>query len=208
MADTLKMTQPGAEDTILDYPPERLYVHWGATAAIGFHLLFASIILILAYIHHIRNLRDLMTATITQVPIDQLQIMLIDDNKPPPPTNHPLWIKQIIVPKIPPPPPPPPKPKPKPKPQPIRLVPRLVVGSHNLPTPDYPSDAWDQRIQGTVLLQVSFDGSGGVFDVQVINSSGSSILDSSARHYILENWRDVDFAGQVETVPIQYMIPP
>lgn len=149
----------------------------------------------------------MMTASIAQLPDDQLQVILIDDNKPPPPTDNPLWVKQLIVPKVKPPPPPPPPPKPKPKPQVIRVVPRLVVGSHNLPTPNYPMEAYRSHIEGTVLLRVSFDGSGGVIDAEVINSSGSAILDGGARHFILENWRSVDFAGQVQTVPIQYVLP-
>jgi TonB family protein len=206
MADTLKLVETTGND-LLDYPPERLYVRWAAPAAIGFHLLLAAIVLLLAYFHHIQSLRDLMTASITQLPIDQIQILLIDDKKPPPPTDHPLWIKQIIIPKVKPPPPPPPPPKPKPKPQAVRVVPRLIVGSEDLPTPSYPMDAFEAHIEGTVMIQVSFDGTGAVSTAEVVESSGSAILDSGARHFILENWHSLKFAGQTQTVPIQYVIP-
>lgn len=207
MAVTLKMVQPKAEDTIHDYPPEQRYVGWGTTASIGFHLLLVSIVALLAYLNHVRSLRDMMTASVAQLPDDQIQVVLIDINKPPPPTDHPLWIKQLIIPKdkpLPPPPPPPPKPKPVP----VRQVPRLIVGSHSLPTPDYPLEAYRSGIQGTVMLCVSFDGSGGVISAEVVSSSGSVVLDSGARHYILEHWRSIDFAGQTQTVPIRYQMHP
>jgi TonB family protein len=162
----------------------------------------------LAYFHHIKSLRDMMTASITQLPIEQIQILLIDDKKPPPPTDHPLWIKQLIIPKVkPPPPPPPPKPKPKPKPQMVRVVPKLIVGSNSLPSPSYPAEAYQQHIQGTVMIQVSFDGTGAVSDAEVVESSGSALLDSETRHFILEHWKSLAFAGQTQTVPIQYVMP-
>jgi TonB family protein len=210
MAETLKLVpSEGEADALLNYPPERLYVRWAAPASLAFHVLLASIVLILAYLHHITSLRDLMTASITQLPVDQIQILLIDENKPPPPTDHPLWIKQLIIPKVkpPPPPPPPPKPKPKPKPQMVRIVPKLIVGGRSLPAPSYPMEAYEAHIQGTVMIQVVFDGSGGVERAEVVESSGSPVLDSSARHDILSNWHDPDFAGQTQTVPIQFVIP-
>jgi TonB family protein len=209
MAETLKLVPVnGNADALLDYPPERLYVRWAAPASIGFHVLLAVIVLVLAYLHHITSLRDLMTASISQLPTDQIQILLIDENKPPPPTADPVWIKQLIIPKVkPPPPPPPPKPKPKPKPQPVHIVPKLMVGGRTLPSPSYPMDAYQAHIQGTVMIQVTFDGSGSVSNAEVVESSGSALLDSSARHDILSNWHDPDFAGQTQTVPIQFVIP-
>ena len=209
MADTLKLVEPLAGDALHDYPPEQLYLRWAVPAAVGFHVLMASTVLVLAYLHHIQSLREMMTASITQLPTDQIQILLIDDKKPPPPTDHPLWIKQLIIPKVkpPPPPPPPPNPKPKPKPQAIRLVPRLIVGSNSLPSPSYPPEAYQERIQGTVMITVSFDGVGNVADAEVVSSSGSALLDSETRHFILEHWRSAAFSGQTQTVPIQYVLP-
>jgi TonB family protein len=207
MANTFKLVEPLAGDALHGYPPEQLYFRWAAPAAIGLHVLIASIVLVLAYLHHIQSLRDLMTASITQLPIDQIQILLIDDKKPPPPTDHPLWIKQLIIPKVKPPPPPPPPPKPKPKPPTVRIVPRLIVGSNSLPSPDYPPEAYAERIQGTVMITVSFDGVGNVEDAEVVSSSGSALLDSETRHFILEHWRSAAFAGQTQTVPIQYVMP-
>jgi outer membrane biosynthesis protein TonB len=57
------------------------------------------------------------------------------------------------------------------------------------------------------MVQVSFDGSGGVVSAEVVSSSGSALLDGETRHFILSNWREADMAGQVQTVPIQYVMP-
>jgi TonB family protein len=81
------------------------------------------------------------------------------------------------------------------------------VGSHQLPVPGYPGEAYAQHIEGTVMMRVSFDASGGVSNAEVVDSSGSALLDSSTRHFILENWHEVDMAGQTQTVPIQYAFP-
>jgi protein TonB len=208
MAASFQLDPPTAEESLLNYPPEQRYLGWGTSAAFSFHVLVMVIVLALAYVNHIRSLRDLMTASVPQPPLDQIPVVLIDDNKQPPPTNNPLWIKQLIIPKDkPPPPPPPPPPKPKPKPQVVRFVPKITVGSHNLPAPSYPMEALRNRIQGTVVLRVSFDGSGGVTNAEVVSSSGSGILDSGARHDILANWHEVDMAGQTQDVPIQFVLP-
>jgi TonB family protein len=207
MAESLRMFPSMTGEGIHDYPPEKRYVPFGMFGSFAFHGAIIGIVLWLAYLNHIRSLRDMMTASVPTQPADQLEILLIDDKKEPPPTDNPLWIKQIIIPKVKPPPPPPP-PKPKPKPKQVRLVQQhLTVGSHNLPSPDYPIEAFRDHIQGTVTLRVSFDGSGGVIDAEVVSSSGSGVLDNGARHYILSHWHSVDFAGQVQTVPIQYVIP-
>jgi TonB family protein len=206
MSDTLKIHMMDGTP-IHDYPAEKVYIPWGAIASISLHLAVGGIILWIAYLGHVRSLRDLMTASIPQMPQDQLDVLLIDEKKEPPPTDNPLWIKQLIIPKVKPPPPPPPPPKPKPKPQQIHFVQKLSVGSHSLPTPTYPMEALRNRIQGTVLMRVSFDGSGGVVSAEVASSSGSGVLDNETRHFILSNWHEADMAGQTQTVPIQYVLP-
>jgi protein TonB len=189
-----------------DYPEEKRYVPWGMFASIGVHLIIVTVILILAYVHHIRSLRELMTASMVAPPPDQIEILIVDEKKQPPPTANPLWIMQIIIPKFKPPPPPPP-PKPKPKPQAVRVVSRIEPSRYNLAEPTYPAEAWQNHIEGTVILKVSFDGSGGVIDAEVEESSGSALLDSSTRHFILSNWHCQDLAGQVEEVPIRFQLP-
>jgi len=207
MGDTLRMFPAMEETGIHDYPEEKRYTPWGMSASVGFHLTVFGVILWLAYLNHIRSLRDMMTASISQLPVDQLEILLIDEKKEPPPTSNPLWIKQLIIPKVKPPPPPPPPPKPKPKPVAVRQVARLIPGSNSLPRPSYPMEAYRDHIEGTVVLRVGFDGSGTVYDAEIEESSGSPVLDSWSRHFILSNWHDPDFAGQVQDVPIQYVIP-
>ena len=208
MGDTLEMPRSPTGEEILDYPPEHLYFRYAAPAAVGLHVLVALTVILLAYLHHVRTLAEMMTASVVQPPPQQIEILLIDENKPPPPTDNPVWIKQHIIPKNQPPPPPPPKPKPKPpKPVPARIVPRLIVGSNNLPVPSYPYEAYQAHIEGTVMVQVTFDGNGSVENADVVESSGSALLDSGARHFILENWRSKAFAGQTQTVPIRYQFP-
>jgi TonB family protein len=206
MAEALRMFPSMTGEGIHDYPREKLYVPWGMIASLAFHGAIIGVVLWVAYLHHIRSLREMMTASIADLPQDQLEILLVDDKKEPPPTDNPLWIKQLIIPKIKPPPPPPPPPKPKPK-QVMRVVQHLVVGSHNLPRPRYPMEAYRDHIQGTVTMHVSFDGAGGVISAEVVDSSGSPILDSETRNFILGNWHDPDFAGQTDDVPIQYVLP-
>jgi protein TonB len=207
MAETARMVPFMEETGIHDYPEEKRYTPWGMSASVGFHLLIVGIILWIAYLQHIRHLRDMMTATIVQLPVDQIDILIIDEKKVPPPTDNPLWIKQLIIPKNKPPPPPPPPPKPKPKPVAVHQVARLIPGGHSLPQPSYPMEAYRDHVEGTVVMKVGFDGTGGVIDAVVEESSGSPILDNWSRHWILSNWHDPDFAGQVQEVPIQYVIP-
>jgi TonB family protein len=206
MAELLTMVPSMEETGIHDYPPEKRYLFSGFSVSFGIHCAIVGIIALMAYLHHIRSLRDMMTATVVQLPPDQLEILLIDEKKEPPPTTNPLWIKQLIIPKVKPPPPPPP-PKPKPKPQPVRLVQHITVGAHGLPTPEYPIEAYRDHVEGTVELEVAFDASGGVSSAEVTSSSGSAILDNGAKHYVLANWHSDYFAGTVQTVPIQYVIP-
>jgi len=207
MAETLRFVPSMEETGIHDYPAEKTYTPWGLIGSIGFHVAVVALILWLAYVQHIRSLKDMMTATIVQTQVDDIQILVIDEKKEPPPSANPLWIKQLIIPKNKPPPPPPPKPKPKPKPVAVHQVARLIPGSRSLPQPTYPMEAYQAHIQGTVVMKVGFDGAGNVIDAIVEQSSGSSVLDNWSRHWILTNWRDVDFAGQVQDVPIQYVIP-
>ena len=208
MGNTLEMPHAHEAEQILNYPPEHLYFKWAAPASLALHLFAAGTVILLMYLHHQRTLAEMMTASVVQPPPQQIEILLIDENKPPPPTDNPVWIKQLIIPKNAPPPPPPPKPKPKPpKPVPARIVPRLIVGANNLPVPSYPYEAYQAHIEGTVMVQVTFDGSGSVENAEVVDSSGSPILDSGARHFILENWHSKAFSGQTQTVPIRYQFP-
>lgn len=194
------------ETGIHDYPPEKRYTPWGMGASVGFHLTIVGVILWFAYLESIHHLGNLMTATIVEQPLDQVEILIIDEKKEPPPTDNPEWIKQQIIPKNQPPPPPPPKPKPKP-PVPVRHIPRYDPNSPGLPRPQYPYEAYSNHIEGTVALKVGFDGSGNVIDAVIEDSSGSALLDNWSRHWVLSHWHDPKYAGQVINVPVSYQIP-
>jgi formylglycine-generating enzyme len=58
-------------------------------------------------------------------------------------------------------------------------------------TPDvpYPRDALIRRESGSCEFMITVDDSGGIIDVKLMSSSGSSILDTAARRHILRLWR-------------------
>jgi TonB family protein len=216
MPELLKM-DPASKLDLVNYPQESRYVRWGMTASIGAHVLFALIVLILAWWNNIHSLRDLMTSAIAmEPPPNEIQIILPPDDTPPPPTDHPLFIKQIIK-QIKPPPIPKPKPKPPPpKPTPIiqhvhattaRAESQLVIGSSSFPQPTYPGAAIRAHLQGTVVVHLDFDSAGGVENCEVVKSCGSSLLDDYTRRFILANWRDPGFANRHVTQPVEYILP-
>jgi TonB family protein len=208
MQETLKMPFGIGDPAVHDYPPEKRYTRLGLGASVGFHVLCIVAVGLFAYWQHIRSLGEMMTATLPAAMPEQVEVVLIDDKKEPPPTDHPEWIYQVITPKVKPPPPPPPPPKPKPHPQvvAVKAAPQIRAGTNQLPRPPYPMQAFRSRIEGTVLYRVSFDASGTVDSVEVVKSSGSAILDNETRHYMLQNWHDPEFAGQSGTVPIVFQI--
>ena len=207
---------PAAKAAIQDYPESQSYTRWGFGASLGTHILLILIVAILAWLNHIKSLRDFMAASMNSPPPPtEVEVILEPDETPPPPTDHPLFIKQILqVPKpivI-------PKPKPKPVPKPPHPIvqhhteshstskaeSQLVVGSGSFPYPEYPFAARQRRMQGTVLIRIVFDASGAASSATVVSSTGYSILDGAARSTILDSWKNASFAGQTQTVPIVF----
>ena len=211
---------------ITDYPKEQKYIRWGATGSFGLHLTVAGIVVLIAFLTHIKSIEQLMAegGSIAQngpAPEENIEVLLRpEDLPPPPPVDNPEFIKQVELPKpevIPPPPVPvPPKPKPIVVNKPRFTAPkatgtgesasvsRLVVGTSGFPQPGYPYQAQIRRQTGTVRISILFDASGSVSDVNVIESSGVSILDSSTQSFIQSHWRNASFAGRRVTVPIEY----
>ena len=63
----------------------------------------------------------------------------------------------------------------------IRAPQPLVPAAYrHTPLPPYPAAAREQRLEGLVVLSVLVGTSGGVVDVSVATSSGSSLLDGAA----------------------------
>lgn len=221
----------GAEP-IHHYPAAKEYLPWGVICSLALHLTVVLFVAILAYLNHVKSLRELMTASANEPPPpppQEMEVVLELDDRPPPTPNHIDWLRQQIEePKPTPPPivtPPPQPPKPQPvvqvthapkapphKPAPVAQAPthtaptRIVVGSGHFPAPTYPASALRMKIQGTVNVRISFDGSGGVADVEVISSSGAPMLDNAAKNWILAHWHDPNFAGQTSSVPIEFQI--
>lgn len=211
--------------SLRNYPGEQIYLREGATASFSLHLLVASLVVLIAFITHIKSIQQLMAegGSIAQNgPAPQeLEVELRpEDIPPPPPTVNPEFIRQVELPKpvvIPPPPvpvTPPPKPVVVAKPRftapkatgsgESASVSRLVVGTSGFPQPAYPYQAMVRHQTGTVSIAIQFDGSGSVSDVEVTGSSGVPILDSSTISFIQSNWHNPSFAGRHATVPIEY----
>ncbi len=210
------------------YPPEKVFIRQGATAAFGLHLFVAGLIVLVAFLTHIKSIEQLMAegGSIAQsgpAPEENIEVLLRpDDLPPPPPTVNPEFIRQIELPKpvaVPPPPKPvtpPPKPVPVAKPRftapkatgsgESASISRLVVGSSGFPQPGYPYQARVRHQSGTVSVAIQFDSAGSVSDVEILGSSGVPDLDSNTVTFIQAHWHNEGFAGRHATVPIEYQI--
>jgi TonB family protein len=210
------------------YPAEQIFLRHGAAGSFGLHLFVVSVIILIAFLTHVKTIEQLMAegGSIAQsgpAPEQSIEVLLRpEDLPPPPPTINPEFIRQTELPKpkVVPPPPVPVRPQPKP----VRVskprytapqatgtgesasVSQLVVGSSGFPQPGYPYEARLHHQTGTVSIGIQFDGSGAAADVEVIASSGVSILDSSTRNFIREHWHDDSFAGRHVTVPVEYRL--
>ena len=215
---------------LTDYPEERHYIPWGATGSFGFHLLIAGIVLLIAFLTHIKTIQQLMAegGSIAQsgpAPQENIEVLLRpEDLPPPPPVVNPDFIRQVELPKpqvVPPPPipvPVPPKAKPVVVSRPRFTAPRatgsgevaavshLVVGSSGFPQPGYPYQAQARHQTGTVSVSIQFGANGAAADVDVISSSGVSLLDSSTVSFIRSHWHNESFAGKRVSVPIEYRL--
>jgi TonB family protein len=77
-----------------------------------------------------------------------------------------------------------------------------------LPKPPYPYAAIERQESGTVILKVSFNSSGKAVRVEMVNSSGSEILDNSSREWILYYWSNPSLANKTCQFPIHFMPSP
>jgi periplasmic protein TonB len=206
------------------YPPEQGYFRLGTAGSFGLHMLVAGVILLVAFLTHVKTIEELMkesgsVATSGPAPEEPMEVVLVpDDTPPPPPVVNPDFVRQIEKPK--------PVVVPIPVPQPVKqivakakprytapratgdgqtnTVSRLVVGTGGFPQPGYPVEAEMRHQAGTVLVSIQFDGAGRVADAEVVQSSGVSLLDSNTRSFIRSHWHDPSFAGKTVSVPITY----
>jgi periplasmic protein TonB len=72
--------------------------------------------------------------------------------------------------------------------------------------PPYPEEARERGEIGTVKVNVRFDTQGRVANVEIMQSSGSLILDHHTAAFIRSNWHSVAEAGQVVSVPVRYSL--
>jgi TonB family protein len=91
---------------------------------------------------------------------------------------------------------------------PVRNEPRTITNTGqggDRPTPDYPKLAKDLHQEGTVVLILTANESGIITNIQISQSSGSSILDHSALEYVKRHWiLPSGTATQLYEAPIRY----
>jgi periplasmic protein TonB len=83
---------------------------------------------------------------------------------------------------------PPPNPSKAANSQPVRFVRNKTDGGY-YPDPSYPRLALEQKMQGSLELQVWVDPMGAVTKVEVTKSSGFSLLDRTAQDCVRNRWR-------------------
>jgi TonB family protein len=210
------------EDVLISqYPKETLHVPRSVGISIGIHVVIAGLVCLMFYLWGITSLRELMLkggaiAETGPAPEQTIEIQLEDIT--PPPTDHVEFKKEIIKPKVEPPKtPPPPKIPPKPQEAPKRFtapnahgegitnrVSTAQVGDSGLPKPSYPFAALSRRIAGTCHIRVTFDSSGAASELTINQSSGSSLLDTNTREFVLSHWKNPQLAGGTYNFPIVY----
>lgn len=74
------------------------------------------------------------------------------------------------------------------------------------PEPDYPIDARRRREQGSGEYVVTIDATGGISDIKLLSSSGSSTLDNAFRLHIKKLWRfKPEDAGEM-IIPFEFRL--
>ncbi len=94
---------------------------------------------------------------------------------------------------------PPPKnlaPPPPPTSKPVRLTAAEEDWGGAGSQPEYPGAALRNRYQGTVTLELTFDGSGGLLSAKVAKSSGFGILDNAALEKVRKSLRMKNAPGE------------
>ena len=76
-----------------------------------------------------------------------------------------------------------------------------VISCRRCSRPDYPEAALREGIEGTVLLQVTFDTEGNATEALVQGSSGNALLDQAAIEAVL-TW-EFDTNGQAGSIPVE-----
>jgi len=217
---------PETETPILisSYPKEHRHVGRGVAVSIGIHVTVAALVCLIMYWLGIMSLRDLLMkggalAENGPAPEEPVAVDLVYEDPPPPPTPHPEFVEQTVKPKV---VPPPEIKKPVPKPV-TQIKPRYTapnahgegktqalsvarVGSSGLPAPSYPYAARNAGQEGTVGIEVVFGSDGAVSSAEVVQSSGSSILDVWTRNFVYGHWKNAQLANQTIHVPVVYDI--
>ena len=74
------------------------------------------------------------------------------------------------------------------------------------PHPPYPLEAKITRIDGDVVVRVTWAADGSVREAVVVKSSGSDLLDGPTRKYIEAHWRCLTGEEVTRTVTLRYVL--
>ena len=74
------------------------------------------------------------------------------------------------------------------------------------PHPPYPQNARQQFIQGSLTVRVTYGAQGGPVQTEMLQSSGSALLDGYTADYIRLHWKCYNNVTTVHTTTIQYAL--
>jgi TonB family protein len=209
---------------LAQYPREHKHVGRSVALAVLLHVFIAALVCLITYWLGITTLKDLLSkggaiAESGPAPEEPMTVELQLEDITPPPTPDPLFIKEVVKPKLVPPPQiKKPVVKPDTKPKPRYTAPNAKgegkstaisvarVGSSGLPHPSYPAEALSEHEGGTVGMQVVFGSDGSVSSADVRESSGVTILDSWTRNFVYGHWKNATLANS--TIHIQIIYDP
>ncbi|MDD4932196.1 MAG: energy transducer TonB [Methylacidiphilaceae bacterium] len=192
---------------------------------------FSGLLLALGAIDERRSIVDLLlrgaVAPVASPPPEEAASppIEVEFTPPPPPEPNPEFLQPKMQPPTQPPPPVDKKPEPRPeppRPMPMRSAKKTAmtvpqrpttryaaaaprVGDANTPKPPYPYEAALRRFQGTVQLSLTV-AQGRLLSVDIVQSSGFGILDSTARQWIRQRWRLPANLSGTYTIPIVYRL--
>jgi TonB family protein len=209
---------------ISKYPKEHQHVGRSLALSIFIHLTVAALVCAITWWLGITTLKDLLEkggaiAESGPAPEQPMTVELqYEDTPPPPPTPNPVFIQNIVKPKVPPPPVPLKKPEVKPntRPKPRYTAPNAKgegkspnisaarPGTSGLPSPPYPYEALARNEGGTVGVEVVFGPDGSVKKAKVRQSSGVPLLDVSTLNFVYANWKNASLANTTIHVPVIY----
>lgn len=91
----------------------------------------------------------------------------------------------------------------------LAQAPAAVDSHYHCPTPPYPAQARAMRLAGALKLRVTFDKDGPPLKVEVLESSGTAVLDEATADFVQQHWSSRGLtAVTTKTTIFDYRQPP